>query len=250
MIIFFSGTGNSKYCAKFLSDKLDDEPIDCFDFIRNNKSLNIKSEKPFIFVSPTYSWQVPHVLRDLIKRSSFEGNKNAYFVMTCGSDIGNAEKVNKEISSEKHLNYMGTLEVIMPENYISMFKAPEIEESKKIIEKAIPKLQKAADSILKSECFPSKKINSIDKLKSGLVNKAFYPLFVKAGPFRIKDSCIGCGKCANLCPLGNITLEKNKPVWGNNCTQCMACINSCPAEAIEYGKKSVGKTRYVCPEYK
>ena len=29
-----------------------------------------------------------------------------------------------------------------------------------------------------------------------------------------------------------------------NCTHCMACICYCPAEAIEYGKKSLGKPRY------
>ena len=34
-------------------------------------------------------------------------------------------------------------------------------------------------------------------------------------------------------------------VWGSDCTHCMACICDCPAEAIEYGKKSVGKPRYT-----
>ena len=35
---------------------------------------------------------------------------------------------------------------------------------------------------------------------------------------------------------------------GNQCTHCMACICRCPSEAIEYGKHSIGKPRYVCPE--
>ena len=46
------------------------------------------------------------------------------------------------------------------------------------------------------------------------------------------------------CPTNNIVIQNGKPVWGNNCTHCMACICRCPAEAIEYGKKSVGKPRY------
>mgnify|MGYP002728531920 CR=1 FL=1 len=58
------------------------------------------------------------------------------------------------------------------------------------------------------------------------------------------DKCIGCGKCAKMCPLNNIKLKNSKPVWGKNCTHCMACICLCPTEAIEYGKKSVGKPRY------
>ncbi len=44
--------------------------------------------------------------------------------------------------------------------------------------------------------------------------------------------------------MNNIRMENGKPVWGQACTHCMACICYCPTEAIEYGKKSVGKPRY------
>ena len=63
-----------------------------------------------------------------------------------------------------------------------------------------------------------------------------------------KYGCIGCGKCEKVCPLDNIRLKKGKPEWGGDCTHCMACICSCPREAIEYGKKTLGKRRYLCPE--
>ena len=43
---------------------------------------------------------------------------------------------------------------------------------------------------------------------------------------------------------GIIRLIDKKPVWGEKCTHCMACICYCPAEAIEYGIKSLGKPRY------
>ena len=73
---------------------------------------------------------------------------------------------------------------------------------------------------------------------SGPVNPVFYRFFVKAEAFRATDSCIGCGKCVELCPLNNIRLENGRPVWGKNCTHCMACICYCPKEAIEYGKRA------------
>ena len=63
------------------------------------------------------------------------------------------------------------------------------------------------------------------------------------------DACVSCGKCAAVCPLGNIAMVARKPRWGGDCTHCMACICGCPAEAIEYGKKSLGKPRYQCPHY-
>lgn len=66
--------------------------------------------------------------------------------------------------------------------------------------------------------------------------------------FIVSDKCIHCGGCASRCPLGNIRMDGGRPVWGNNCTQCCACIGGCPTEAIEYGKKSAGKTRYYLKE--
>ena len=79
---------------------------------------------------------------------------------------------------------------------------------------------------------------------SGPVNPVFYTFFVKANAFQASNACIGCGQCTQKCPTNNIQLKSGKPVWDKNCTHCMACICYCPVEAIEYGKKSVGKPRY------
>lgn len=79
---------------------------------------------------------------------------------------------------------------------------------------------------------------------SGPVNPAFYAFCVKSTAFVVSDKCIGCGQCAKRCPMNNITIQDGKPIWSNGCTHCMACICYCPAEAIEYGKKSLGQPRY------
>ena len=85
-------------------------------------------------------------------------------------------------------------------------------------------------------------------MKSGLVNKTFYKIFVTDKKYFTKESCVGCGKCEAVCPLANIRMGDGHPQWGGNCTQCMACICGCPTQAIEYGKRSRGKTRYQCPK--
>lgn len=143
---------------------------------------------------------------------------------------------------------MGAEEIVMPENYIAMFSVPDEEKSKAIVEKALPKIRLAAEKIAKGERFEEKKYSFVDKLKSGAVNKGFYDFYVNAKGFYVSDACVGCGKCEELCPLGNITLKNAKPRWGQRCTHCMACICHCPAEAIEFGKHSQGKRRYRCPE--
>ena len=43
---------------------------------------------------------------------------------------------------------------------------------------------------------------------------------------------------------------KSKPVWDKDCTMCLACINRCPQEAIQYGKSTEKRGRYLHPDLK
>lgn len=249
MVIYFSGTGNSEYCAEFIGAKLGYEVVNSFDYVKNQIRGEFTAEEPWVFVAPTYCWQLPHIFEDFIKNSSFEGNRDAYFVMTCGSDIGNAGASIKKLCEEKGFCYKGVAEIVMPENYIAMFRVPDKEEAKEIVSAASRPLKKTVKQIKEGQCIENTKVNFIDKIKTGPVNPIFYKLFVKAKAFFATDECVSCGKCVQLCPTNNIKLVEGRPVWEDKCTHCMSCICKCPAEAIEYGKISLGKPRYQCVEY-
>ena len=178
------------------------------------------------------------------------GSKDAYFVMTCGSEIGNPEPKNKALCEEIGLRFLGTLEVVMPENYIVMFNAPGQDKACEIVAAAQPMLERGVARIREKRAFPVHKACITDKLKSGFVNDMFYRICVKSKAFFVSRNCIGCGRCEKACPLGNIQMKNGTPAWGDRCTHCMACICGCPAGAIEYGKSSKGKPRYQCPAYK
>ena len=51
------------------------------------------------------------------------------------------------------------------------------------------------------------------------------------------------------CPLNNITVVEGITVCGKTCIHCSTCINRCPKLAIEYGKKTQGKNRYVAKKF-
>ncbi|MDD2957993.1 MAG: EFR1 family ferrodoxin [Lachnospiraceae bacterium] len=247
MILYFSGTGNSEYVAKRIGKEVNDEAINLFDKIRNNDNSELKSERSWIIVIPTYAWRIPHIVQRWIENTTFTGSKDIYFVMTCGGSIGNAGKYLKKLCVRKNMNYYGCSEIVMPENYIALFSAPTEEKAIQIIEQAESVIDKAAGYIKKSDKFPQPEISFGDKMNSGIVNNLFYPVFVHAKKFYATNECISCGKCVKVCVLNNVRMENGKPVWGDNCTHCMACICRCPSEAIEYGKHSHGMTRYICP---
>ncbi len=244
MVLFFSGTGNSKYAARRIADALGDTLLSLNDRIRAGDTTPVDTGERLIIVTPTYAWRIPRIVRDWLLRTELRGAKQVWFVMTCGSELGNADRYNRALCRAKGLGCMGTAQLVMPENYIAMFGVPQAEEARKIVARAEPDLDRAIAAIRAGLPFAPTRSNLYDRFMSGPVNPIFYSLCVKANAFTVSDACTGCGQCARRCPTGSIALRGGKPVWGKACTHCMACICYCPAEAIEYGKKSRGKPRY------
>ena len=90
MIYYLTGTGNSRWAAQLLADHLHDTAEDAAPALKSGLAPSLHSEKPWVFVCPTYGWQIPHVFADLLRRTGFDGSRKAYFVLTCGDDIGAA----------------------------------------------------------------------------------------------------------------------------------------------------------------
>lgn len=212
--------------------------------IRNNDRSLQNIQGTLVFVVPTYAWRIPRIVEEWILHTPFKDVEEVYFVMDCGGNIGNAGHYNQELCKEKGFSYKGTMEIIMPENYLAMFDTPKDGEAQNIIKQAVPVIDQAVSYIHQHLPFPNMSLQLKDKFQSSIVNTVFYPLFVKADAFYSTDECIGCGLCEKLCPLKNIQIKDHRPVWGKECTHCMACIAKCPKKAIEYGKKSKGKNRY------
>lgn len=244
MVLYFTGTGNSRHIAERIAHALNDTLISLNDRIKSGDITPLAVNGRLVLVMPTYAWRIPRIVRDHLLRTELRGARETWFVMDCGSEIGNAAKYNRALCREKGLVYMGTAQIVMPENFIAMFNAPTVEEARWIVAKAEPFIDRAIAAIRAGHMFSPPRKKLYDRIASSAVNPVFYSLFVKANPFTVSDVCIGCGKCEKLCPLNNITLQNARPVWGSNCTQCMACICYCPTRAIEYGKKSAGKPRY------
>lgn len=250
MIIYFTGTGNSRYLAEMLAKQLSDEVVDATKLIKDDKTPEFNSEKPYVFVTPTYAWRMPRLFESWISKCSFVGNKLAYFVLNCGNNICAAGNYIEKFCSSINLKYMGTEEVVMPENYIIMFSVPKEDEVTKQIKSATEQILNLTEIISENKSFEKKKVTPFDYLCSRIVNKCFYTFTVHAKKFYATDNCISCGKCVENCMLNNITLVDGKPKWGIECTHCLACLCKCPVNAIEYGRSTKGKRRYEFPNVK
>ncbi len=243
MVIFFTGTGNSRIIAERIAEGLGEACLDSFGAIRRRAYETYESDTPWIFVAPTYAWRLPKVFEEFLLESEFQGSPDAYFVMTCGDDIGNADWYIRKLCKKKGLTYHGVKGIKMPENYTAMFDVPGQEEVDEIIRAALSEADRIVRFIKERLDLFDHHRRRGDNIKSRFINQPFYRLFVNAKGFHTTDLCNGCGFCEQHCPCSNIHMISGKPSWGEHCTHCMACINGCPQLAVEYKKTSIGKPR-------
>jgi MinD superfamily P-loop ATPase len=66
--------------------------------------------------------------------------------------------------------------------------------------------------------------------------------------FWVDEKCTAGGICARACPVSNIEMVKDRPVWQHRCEQCFACLHWCPEEAIQFGSNTSSGKRYHQPD--
>ena len=142
MVLYFTGTGNSRYLARRIAEGLEMPLYDLNACIKAGDTAPVQTGRDVVLVTPTYAWRIPRVVSEWLGKTALTGAERIWFVMDCGSEIGNAAGYNRQLAAQKHLHYMGTAQIIMPENYIAMFNAPQKEQARSIVEQAEPALQK------------------------------------------------------------------------------------------------------------
>lgn len=242
MILYFSGTGNSKYVAEQLGLLLEDE---VFPMLSVNGQCDAEM---VIWVFPTYSWGVPPVVKKCMSNIHFKPGSKHFLVTTCGDDIGNCHKMWRKLIVSKGGCPVSTFSVQMPNTYVFMkgFDVDSKEVAQKKIESAKSRISEIADKIKTGSDQADDVVRGIFPwIKTAIIYPIFVRLYMNPSGFQSSKKCISCGKCAKECPLHNIVLSQGKPKWGDNCAFCLRCYHSCPMHAIDYKNTAVDKGQYL-----
>lgn len=239
MIYYFSGTGNSKYVANKLGELMKDEvrEIPCCEIDKDCESLGI--------VFPVYAWGLPKVIDEFI--GSLRGVKAKYVwtVMTCGDDMGFADKVMRRGLVKNGLKLDAAFSVQMPNTYVCLpgFDIDSDDVARKKVEDTDKKLHLIAEKVGKKETTTDVHRGVMPFTKTYILRPLFNSTLVTDKYFKTNADCNKCGKCAKECPLKNIVLtdKAHSPEWKGLCTGCLRCYHQCPQHALHFGSMTNNK---------
>ncbi len=243
VIFCFSGTGNSLKAAKKIAEAIPECDIVSMG---KNSSYNLESEYDSIgFVYPVYFAGIPVKVKEFVKNLNIKNNKNAYIfaVATCGGSLGNGVSMLNDILKEKGYNLSYGKKLLMFSNYVVLYNMGKDVKGK--TEKSDKDIESIVSEIKNKKINESGSQNSLLTFYYNTVAKKVHGMDKN---FNISNDCIGCGICKEVCPVENIELIENKPVFRHKCEQCMACIQFCPKRAINYKNKTQTRRRYTNPD--
>ena len=241
--IYFSGTGNSRYALECFLQNL--EPAAKIYAIEDKNICNhIKDQQEIIFSYPVQYSNIPKMLQDFVDRNKrlWKGKK-IFVIATMALFSGDGAGMLARRLHKYGAQITGGLHLKMPDS-IADIRALKHHpaKNKELVKKAEKKIIRAARSMKKGN-IPQDGIGLLPHLAGLFGQRLYFRDKTTHYSDKIKiDShkCVGCGKCAKLCPMNNIAMKDHLPKAGNRCTMCYRCINTCPNQAVTLlGKKVI-----------
>ncbi|WP_455616701.1 EFR1 family ferrodoxin [Eisenbergiella sp.] len=245
--LYFSGTGNSKYCIeKFLQEY--DPKAEAFSIEEEELPKKMEQHKELVFSYPVQFSNLPKIVRDFVNQhQQIWRGKRIFVIATMGLFSGDGAGILARMLQQYGAVITGGLHLKMPDS-ISDEKALKrpIEENRLLVANAGKKAAEAARNTRKGTP-PQDGIGPFCHLAGLFGQRLYFYNRTKHYTDKLKidsSSCIGCGQCAAVCPMKNITVVDGSAKSGDQCTMCYRCISRCPQQCITLlGKRVVEQCR-------
>ena len=243
VIYCFSGTGNTAYVAKLISDQLSKAITDCQvipmeECTLLGKPIQVERGTLIGIGFPVHAMNAPKLVYDFL--ALLPSGRFPYFSFkTAGDPLFNA---GSNLPLRKQLGIKGWRCLheslfVMPSNMASK-NAPEKVKQLALI--AHKQASKVGEQILNGTMVrePQTALTPLFAIFSRLETLGAKK---NSSKWRVKDNCIHCGKCAANCPTQNITRSGNNLIFGDNCIWCLRCSFNCPTQALVIGNKILAR---------
>lgn len=244
VIFYLSGTGNSLYAARQAAAAF----ADCrLESIGAYLRAPYKVEDDVVgIVCPVYCFALPPVVERFISVLD-AAPAYAFGLVTMGGNSGRALAQMQQLWRAKGVKLKYARSVAMPDNFF----CGHVDERPAMLAKARTKLAEIAAD-LEARKGDLEGVKELGLLKYVFCDAGWWYLrrFIHVDNMQADAAqCVGCGICEEVCPMGNITLQNDKPQFAHSCANCLGCVHWCPQQAISAGKVQVDAVkRYTNPD--
>jgi len=245
MLLYFSGTGNTKYIAELFCQNISAKSYSIEENIDFGQLIT--SEEIIGFCYPIYGSRVPRIMREFAaKYLELLKNKKIFIFCTQLIFSGDGARAFLDIFPKKYFEVIYAEHFFMPNNVCNLFILPLENEVKikKYIKNAKRKMEIVCNNI-NNGIIKKRGFNILSELL-GLMQGIFMPMIEKKSLdcVKITENCSLCCLCVVNCPMKNLENKNEKVIQKSNCTICYRCINICPQKAIIMFFKQKVKKQY------
>lgn len=244
--IYFSGTGNTRYCIETFIKAYGGEKAVSIEAADAVKYLDADEE--IVFGYPVQFSALPKIVKDFIDGNAVVWRGKKVFVLaTMGLFSGDGAGVAGRLLKKYAAEVTGGLHVKMPDSIgdEKALKRP-LEKNRALVRQAREKVKKAA-ALLKAGNPPQEGLRAYHRLAGLFGQRLYFGFQTRRYSERLKinaEKCIGCGTCIRQCPMKNIGFINGKALPGKMCAMCYRCVNICPEKAVTLlGTKVVEQCR-------
>lgn len=250
VIYYFSGTGNSRNVALWLSNVAKENSIES-RLINISRIDRLTIEQPdtdelVVFVSPIHGFNYPPVMMHFIMR--FPNGKNKVLLMNTRAGMligkwitpgltGIAFYLSALILKLKGYSIKAMFPVDLPSNWISVHPGLNERTVKYLHKRNQEKVYRFAQKVFSGGSDFHGLYEIIQDTLVAPISLGYYFIgrFMFAKTYFASSDCNNCDLCIKACPVKAIKKVDNRPFWTFNCESCMHCMGNCPKKAIETG---------------
>ena len=247
IILYYSGSGNTKVACQYLSKKLENIEVELVDIVKTKDIPNFENYDIVGFATFTDFFSTPYLFEQYVQTIPEQSGKLAFVLSTFGNIAGKVLFNMKKQVTARGFKVVAGYSFKVPESYPPAVvrgigdqnnpKEAHFNEFKLFVQKLNDILQSPAGA------------NEMKIKKGGMLGLLFgnrKPTMARKNmgeKFVDESLCTECGICEKGCPYEAIILAPKPQFDMEKCYGCWRCYNRCPEKAI-YTKKFRGIGHY------
>lgn len=242
IILYFSGTGNTKFIANKISEEFIKNGCEIdIHSIEENIDLNNFSYDYLILGFPKYFEYVPHNFIEYLEDNLYDSSKEVKtMIFSTGKDRAKAyfDELEKKLLV-KNYKVIATKNFQMPDSCTLSkgYKKITRKDLREIFDSSLSEIKDTVVNFL-TDNYMKEEINELTSTIYKTINKfKTKGLYKNSLKFSVSSNCDKCNLCVNVCPTRNVENIGGYIKFRDNCIMCCRCVNACPKNAIMYKEK-------------